>query len=285
MRECELALRGIVATRVVGHYRSVFRGRGLEFDNYRNYMPDIDDAQRIDWKASMRTNNLMVKEYVEERDLQIMFVVDVSNSMIFGSTAKLKNEYAVEVVASLANFMMNSGDRIGFTIFNDKIIKLIMPSKGAKQFFILTKTLLDPDSYGGNYDLARILKVLGNTMTKQISMIFIVSDFLGPRNWEKELKTLNKKIETVGIMICDPRDRTLPADSQQIVLADPYSDRNELVDPSLIKERYEKYAKQQEEEIMRSFRESGCDLLKVTTDKSFVVPLAGFFTMRAKKWR
>lgn len=285
MREFEVALRKMVTTRIIGHYRSVFRGKGLEFDAYRKYMSSIDDAQRIDWKASMRANELLVKEYVEERDLQILFVVDVSSSMVFGSTAKLKNEYALEMVTSLANFILKAGDRIGFALFSDKILELRMPAKSQRQLFILTNSLLDPDIYGGNYDLGKILRTLMGSLTPEIAAIIIVSDFIGPRNWSTELKTLNKKIETIGIMICDPRDRTLPTDSQQIVVADPYSNKTELIDSSLIKERYERYARQQEEEIRNSFSEAGCDFLKLTTDKSFIVPLATFFKMRAGKWR
>lgn len=285
IKEFEIAMRKMVATRIIGHYRSVFRGKGLEFDAYRDYLPNIDDAQRIDWKASMRANELLVKEYIEERDLQILFVVDVSNSMVFGSTAKLKNEYALEMVASLADLILSSGDRVGFVLFNDKIIKLRMPAKGQKQFFMLTRILLDPDIYGGNYDLGKILKILTTSLTPEITAIILVSDFIGQRDWGMNLKRLNKKIETIGIMICDPRDRTLPSDSQQIVVADPYSNKTELIDSSLIKERYERYARQQEEEIRRFFSEAGCDFLKLSTDKSFIVPLATFFKMRAGKRR
>jgi len=285
MKEFEVALKKMVATRIVGHYQSLFRGKGLEFDAYRNYLPSTDDAGRIDWKASARANELLIREYIEERDVQVFFVIDVSSSMVFGSSEKIKNEYALEMIAALANLILKAGDRVGFLIFNDKIVKLRMPAPGQRQFFILSKALLNPEIYGGGYDLRNVLKFLSGALPSGVSLVLIISDFIGPRDWSRELRILNKKVETVGIMISDPRDRILPDDAQQVVVGDPFSDRTELIDPSLIKARYEKYAQQQEAEIINSFKEAGCDFLKLSTDKSFIIPLAGFFKMRAGKRR
>lgn len=281
----EVAVRKMVTTRIVGHYQSIFRGKGLEFDSYRDYNPQIDDAQRIDWKASMRANEILIKNYIEERDLQILFAVDINSSMVFGSAPKLKNEYALEVIAALANYILRTGDRVGFVLFNDKIVKTREPATGQKQYFALTKSLLDPNIYGGDCDLGNVLRNLARTLTSEISVMILISDFLGPRDWEREIKVISKKVETIAVMICDPRDRTLPAESEQIVVADPYSNKSELIDPLLIKERYERYAKQQEEEVIRFLSEAGCDFVKIMTDKSFILPLATFFRMRAGKRR
>ncbi len=284
IRRFEIAIRKIVFTRVIGHYRSIFRGKGLEFDRYSPYT-SMDDASRIDWKASARANELLMKEYVEERDLQIFFLVDVSNSMVFGSTAKLKNEYSVEVAAALANYIIKEGDRVGFALFNDKIVKEKMPAAGSRQLHLLTRTLLDPDVYGGNYDLDYALRALISHLSESIALVIIFSDFIGQRNWARSLKILSQKFEVIGIMISDPRDRNLPAISEEIVLEDPYSGKTLLVDPSLIKDVYEKYAKAQEEQIQEMFLQAKSDFVIIPTEKSFVGPLVDFFKQRARKWR
>jgi uncharacterized protein (DUF58 family) len=284
IRRFEIAIRKMVFTRVIGHYRSIFRGRGLEFDRYAPYTP-MDDASRIDWKASARANELLMKEYVEERDLQIFFLIDVSNSMVFGSTAKLKNEYTVEMVAALANFIIREGDRIGFALFNDKIVKEKIPAAGRRQLHLLTRTMLDPNVYGGNYDLDYALRALIGHLSESVALVIIFSDFIGQRNWARSLKILSQKSEVIGIMVSDPRDRTLPAISEEIVLEDPYSGKTLLVDPSLIKEVYEKYAKAQEEQIQEMFSQAKSDFVLMPTEKSFVGPLVDFFKQRARKWR
>lgn len=284
MREFEIAIRKMVITRIIGHYKSIFRGKGLEFDRYAPYTP-LDDATRIDWKASARANELLMKEYVEERDLQIFFLVDVSNSMIFGSTAKLKNEYTLEMTAALANFILKEGDRVGFALFNDRIVKEKMPATGSRQLHLFVRTLLDPDIYGGNFDLDNILKFLTRRLPDSIVLLIIFSGFIGPRNWARSLKILSQKFEVIGVMVSDPRDRTLPAVSQQIVLEDPYSGKTLLVDPALIKAAYEKYARAQQQQVEEMFTHARADFVMIPTEKSFAGPLVNFFKRRARKWR
>lgn len=282
--EFELSVRKLVLTRIVGHYKSIFRGKGLEFDAYRPYTP-ADDASQIDWKASQRAQELLIKEYIEERDLRVYFLVDVSNSMVFGSTPKLKNEFTLELVAALANFIIKGGDRMGFALFNEKVVKESTPQTGKKQLHLLTRMLLNPNIYGGNYNLDYVLKFMASHLARDITMAIIFSDFLGPRNWFRSLKILSQKVETVGIMISDPRDKSLPSTSQQVVLEDPYSGKTLLIDPSLIKSTYERYARAQEEQIRNAFLHAKADFVRIGTDKSFVGPMVDFFKMRAEKWR
>jgi len=281
--EFEIAIRRQVATRIIGHYKSIFRGKGLEFESYREYTAS-DDANLIDWKASIRAQQLLIKQYVEERDMKIFFLIDTSNSMVFGSTEKLKNEFTLEMTAALANFILKSGDRVGFALFNDKVIKEVPPGRGQRQLHLLIRSLIDPEVYGGRYNLDEVLRFMMSHLPKDISLIIVFSDFIGPRNWTRTLKVLNQKIETIGIMVSDPRDRTLPQISGQIILQDPYSDRTILIDPSLIKNAYERYTKAQEEQIINAFKEARADLVKVATEKSFVGPIVEFFRRRARRW-
>jgi len=132
-------------------YRAVFRGKGLEFDSYRDFEEGSDDASLIDWKASLRANRLLAKSYIEERDLNVYFMLDVSNSMLFGSGNKLKAEYAAEMIVALSRLMVGSGDRVGLIMFSDDIVKIVQPSKSKNQFAIFTKFLSDTSLYGGGF--------------------------------------------------------------------------------------------------------------------------------------
>lgn len=280
----ELAIKKMVLTRIIGHYQSIFRGKGLEFDRYTSYTP-MDDASRIDWKASARANDIIMREYVEERDLQIFFLIDVSSSMVFGSTSRLKNEYTLEMAASLANYILKEGDRVGFALFNDKIIVEKNPVAGSKQMHVLVNSLLDPNIYSGNFDLDAALKSVIGRIPDSVALVMIFSDFIGPRNWEKSLRVLGQKFETICVMVSDPRDRNLPSSSQQIILEDPYSGKTLLVDPALIRDSYEKYAKAQLQQTQDMFMRAKADFVVIPTEKSFIGPLIEFFKKRAKKWR
>ena len=279
MKEFEVAIKKMVVTRIIGRYQSIFRGRGLEFDAYREYSSG-DDASQIDWKASARANELLIKEYVEERDVKIFFLIDVSSSMVFGSTPKLKNEYTLEMIAALANLIVKSGDRVGFALFNDKIVKMTAPAGGPRQLYVLTKSLLEPSVYGGGYNLDAALKFCSNSLSSTISLLIIVSDFVGPHNWASSLKLAARKFDTIGIKVSDPRDRTLPAGAGPIVLSDPYSEKTVLVDPSLIREKYERYCIAQQQAIEKTFQEANADLVTLDTAKPFVIPLINFFRQR-----
>lgn len=286
IKKLHIITKQLISTQVAGNYISIFRGRGLEFESYRNYTP-VDDASLIDWKASARAKELMVKEFREEKKLEVFFLIDVSNSMIFGSTPKLKNEFAVETVAALAYAIIAAGDKVGFALFNDKIIKKYPPEAGPKQFHRLTKTLLDVNNHGGGFNLDNALEFSLNYIKKKGALVFIVSDFLGMKSdlWKQHLQWVSAKHDVVCIVIRDPRDKYIPKQSGQIVIQDPYSDREMIIDSELISEQYTKHAIQNEKEIIQVGKESKADVLIIYTDESFVKPLISLFRMRAMKWR
>ena len=267
-----------------GRYQSVFKGRGLEFESYRPYAPD-DDASMIDWKATAKGGQVLVKEYREERNLNIFFLIDASDSMVFGSTQKLKSEFAAEVVSSLAFTMLEAGDKIGFATFSDKITNINAPGDGKEKFFALTRTLVDSENYGGLFEFDTAAKFLLEYL-KGESLVIIVSDFVGLReNWTEHLKMAAKKFDIICIMVRDPRDRTLPDERIQVMLADPYTKEKTIVDAKLIREAYEEYVKRQEEEIGDTLRSLNVELLSISTDKPFIKPLMTFFNRRQRKWR
>lgn len=274
----------IVNTRFVGQYKSVFKGRGLEFENYRSYTPN-DDASMIDWKASVRSKKLLIREFVEERNLNVYFLIDVSSSMTYGSIDKLKIEYAGEITTALSYVILNAGDSVGFALFNDNIVKNVPPTVGIMQYNNLIRTIVDPNYYGGKYDLNEALKFTLASL-KEASIVIIISDFIGLKSgWDRYIRIIARKFDLIGIMIRDPRDKILPDYTGQVILEDPFSDKQILVTPNVIGEDYRKYAISQEQMIKNTFLKAGADFLELTTDKSFVEPITNLFIKRVKKVR
>jgi len=285
MRKLQVITNMLVTTRFRQSYVAVFRGKGLEFDSYRDYNLS-DDASLIDWKASARAKELLVRKYVEERKLEVFFLVDVSNSMVFGSTEKIKNEYTAELVVALANAVLSAGDKVGYAFFNSDITVKVPPLLGKKQFYNLARELVNPNTYGGGFDLANALK-FPLSFLKNSGTIFVVSDFLGMKDdsWIKSLKWLAAKFEVICLMIRDPRDKVLPRDAGQVLVADPYSNRKTLVDARLVREAYRSYVDRQEKELEKIAKESSVQFVPIYTDEPFVKPIVQLFMIRKKRWR
>lgn len=272
----EFAIRRIL-------YRIIFRGKGLEFDSYRNFSPD-DDANEIDWKASARANNLLVKQYIEERDLKIMFIIDVSDNMLFGSTEKLKCEYVAELSAALAHLILDYNDNIGFVFFSDKIKKIVTPKKGTKQFNMFVDDLSNPEEYGGTSEIKKSLESLLDSLDSSINAVFIISDFIRiNKSIQTTLNLFRHKFETVAIMIRDPLDKKLPETNDEVVVEDPVTKKQLIINPSIVRGGYEKNALEQENKVKEIFREANIDLLNLTTDQIFAPSLAEFLRERIEK--
>ncbi len=268
---------------LAGEFRSVFKGRGLEFQGYRNYNPGEDDAKNIDWKASLRSRYLVIKELVEERNNNIMFFVDVSSSMSFGSVPKLKNEYAIEMFASMAHSLLTEGDSVGLTIFSDRVIKSIPPNIGTKQFYIMLRTITDPKNYEGDFDLEKSLHDF-NAMMDRPAIIIIISDFIGLRgNWYEKLKLMSVKHEIITFVVRDPRDLMLPESVGQVYVQDPFTGENLLIDTGIIKQDYEKLMHEQDQNLMKMLKDLQIDFMFITTDAPFNKELFKFFKMRAMR--
>jgi len=271
------------AAGVTGQYQSVFKGRGLEFEDYRTYST-LDDSSLIDWKASKKSHSLLIKEYVEERNVNVVFAVDVNESMIFGSTEKLKNEYTVELVASLAHAILGVDDSVGLVMFNDGIVVSLPPSRKRTQFFDFTRNLINVDHYGGAVNFDNLFTFLLNTYPRD-TVLMIISDFIGfDEEHTRNFKILTSKFDTIGIMVRDPRDKTLPASYEgEIFIKDPYSNKNMVIEPKLLKEIYEEEAKRQEDSLRTVFSETGSDFISLTTDEPFLKPILKLFQLRGNK--
>lgn len=272
----------LVNTGLIGTYKSLFKGRGLEFEGFRPYTPD-DDASVIDWKASVKSKQILIREFVEERNLSVFLLIDVSSSMVYGTGSKLKVEYAAEIASTLSFVILNAGDSVGFALFNDKVIFSVLPVAGYKQQNILLKSIVNPSNYGGNYDLNEALKYTISKL-KQASVVIIISDFIGLKaGWENYVRMLSKRFDVIGIMVRDPCDRNLPDYSGNVVLSDPFSDENITVNTSDISESYRRHVMRQEDDIKRTFLIANADFASVSTDEQFLKPLSNLFMKRSKR--
>lgn len=284
VKKLDITTKTMANKNLMGNYKTSFKGTGLEFEDFRKYTPE-DDASLIDWKVSVKANDLLIKNFVEERSLNIFFLLDVSNSMLFGSINKLKCQYAAEVVASIGYAIMTSDDNIGFGMFNKDIINKSYPLPGEKQYYKILSQLVDLNLYGGEYDLGASLKSI-TPFLQNGSILIIVSDFIGLKeNWSTYLKWVCKKFDVIGIMIKDPRDRELPTGVGDVVISSPYSEEKITIKPEMLKEEYEAHVKQEEKDIKTMFENNQADFLLLTTDKSFVIPIIKLFKKRALKFR
>ncbi len=284
IKKIEAITKRIVQTRALGEYISVFRGAGFEFEGYKPYSPDID-ASKIDWKASVKAKQMLVKVYREIRELEIYFILDVSASMVFGSQDKLKNEVAAEFVLALAYTILSAGDSVGLIIFSDNIKYYSKAGKGVRQFYKMARVILDPNIYGGGYSLAEAEEFALNFIRKKHSVAVLVSDFYGAKGaaWQKKIKLMGGKFDAICIMVRDPRDRTMPGDVGEVMIEDPNTGERMLIHSALIKQRYDAIARRQDKELLNIFKEANADAMVLETDKPLYETLVNFFEMRRRR--
>jgi uncharacterized protein (DUF58 family) len=265
---------------IEGNWTTTFKGHGMEFSGYRTYQYG-DDASIIDWKASLRSKSLLIKEYEQEKSVNVYFMFDVSNSMLFSSTRKLKAEFAAEVISSLAFAILRSGDSVGLSMFTDKLVTRLPLNVGRRMHYMVVKDLSNVNNYGGNFDFGKSMNLLFSFL-KNRAVIVIVSDFIGlDEKWYKYLRIASQKYEVIGIMVRDPRDRELPEDLGQYLLEDPYTGEKLYIDAKQYSKVYAKYVEEEEARIAKHFKATKSDLLKLDTSKEFNKEIMTFFKKRA----
>lgn len=275
MEEIDANVRELIDTfRFILKYQILFKGSGVEFAGLREYVPEQDDASKIDWKASLRSKKLYVKQFEDERDLDVYILLDVSNSMLFGTQEKLKSEYAAVITGTLAYAAVESGDNVGFAMFNDTITVALDPVGDITQYYKILRLVADPRNYGGGCDLSRSLSYLINIVADR-TILFIISDFIGVgRGWEDSLKMIGGKLDRVlGIMVRDVRDSFMPKGMGYMKFEDPFSGRVMTVNTDEIREEFEKLTADQEAWIENEFKDTGLGFVKAYTNEPFVRPL------------
>lgn len=265
-------------------YKKVFGGKGFEFESFKEYVPGQDDSNMIDWKASMKTSGeFLVRQYIEERDLNVFFIIDVGDNMVLGSGNKLKAETAAEICSCISHLILISGDKIGFTLYNNKISALRPFSPGLNQFHTLVKFLADPKNYGGRSDLVGAVDYV-KPYLKKASTVFIISDFLNvDEDTANTLKKLAAMHETIGIMIRDRVDNQLSDLKGEVVIEDIRTGQQVLIDPNLIKGEYERHADEQRRRINELFLKIGADIIEITNNEDFIMPLVSFLKRRINR--
>ena len=294
----------LIDDQLAGDYHSTFKGQGVEFDEVRPYIAG-DDVRTIDWNVTARTGVPYIKRYSEERELTILFLVDVSGSQSYGSRSRSKMELAAEVTALLALTAIRNQDKIGLVLFSDKIVKYIPPRKGRDSVMRLVREVLAAeDEAKGGTDVEGVLKFL-NGVQKRRAVVFLVSDFItgngergtgngergtGNREWgtgaslERLLRATARHHDMICVPVSDPAESVLP-DVGLVELEDSETGELMLVDTSSAKVRkaFAAKAESDREELTKFFRKTGIDPLDIATDKPYIDGVRALFKRRARK--
>ncbi len=281
MKLIELRTRGLVNTLFSGEYQSVFKGHGQEFAEVREYAPG-DEYRTIDWNVSARMGHPYVKKYTEERELTVLFAVDLSGSEQFGTRGRFKAEVAAEIAAVIAMAAIKNNDRVGLLTFTDRIEEFVPPKKGRRHALRLIRDLLAFQPSGRGTDISTALDYVGRIL-RQRAIIFLVSDFLDT-GFEKPLKLIRRRHDLVAITVSDPRERVLP-DVGFLELIDAESDRRVVLDSGnrYVREQFEHLAGEDDLRLRQLFRRLSVDQIDIQTDRSYVPPLIEFFRARERK--
>lgn len=280
VRRIEIATNRMVDQGVAGDYHSVFKGLGMEFAEVRPYQPG-DDVRTIDWNVTARMGMPFVKKYVEERDLTVFLVVDVSGSLSFGSRAILKRELAAEVAALLAFAALRNQDRVGAALVSDRLELFLEPRRRRTHVLRMVREVLDRPSQGGT-DLESGLNGVLATL-KRRSVLFFISDFLGPVP-VRALKAASARHDLILVEIVDPRDQEIPAVGP-VVLQDAETGETALVSGKSLARRHAEERRREREDLAKWTRKLGIDRLELRTDRPYINTLLSFFEQRKKRLR
>jgi uncharacterized protein (DUF58 family) len=284
VRRLEITTRHLVRDIMAGEYSSAFRGRGVEFAEVREYQPG-DDIRTIDWNVTARLGSAYVKRFLEERELTILFLADVSASGGFGSRRRTKGELAVEVAAVLALAAARNNDRVGVAFATDRVEHYVPPAKGRRQALRVISDLLSYSPRSPETDLARALTELEPVLRRR-AVIFLISDFLAA-GYGSALARLARRHDVIGLQVADPRERELP-DVGLVTLWDPESGAWRIVNTGdgRVRQRFRDRAESWDRELGRTFSESGADLLRLETGEPYADALIAFFRRRERMlWR
>ncbi|MFA4888926.1 MAG: DUF58 domain-containing protein [Candidatus Omnitrophota bacterium] len=283
IRRIQITTSRMVQDVFAGQYQSVFKGRGMEFEEVREYQPG-DEIRSIDWNVTARMGHPYVKKFVEERELTVMLVLDMSASCSFGTVKQLKSQLAAEICSVLAFSAIRNNDRVGFIAFTDRIEKFIPPRKGARHVLRVIREALCFKPCGSGTDIAMALEYL-NRVTTRRAISFIISDFYSA-DFKKMLAVSNKRHDIIAITITDPREEELP-DIGIVKLDDPETGQAFLVDTSDSRLRRE-YA-QDSRKCLKAremlFRSVDVDSIAVRTDAAYGQSLFRFFRARERRRR
>jgi uncharacterized protein (DUF58 family) len=282
VRQIEIRTKGLVNQVFSGEYHSVFKGKGMEFSEVREYNFG-DDIRNIDWNVTARFGHPYIKIFEEERELTVILLVDLSGSLSFGSVDKTKQQIAVELSAILAFSALKNNDKVGLFLFSDKIEKFIPPRKGRKHVLRIIRELLSFKPEGKTTNIKGALEHMNHAIKKK-SIVFLISDFMD-EGYEKILRIVGKKHDLIGIVINDQREKSIPK-MGLVKFTDAETGKERWIDTSSRKVQnwiMQYYAKLISDR-KSLFIKSRLDSIEIKTGENYVTPLVNFFRLRERRW-
>ncbi|MDE3066936.1 MAG: DUF58 domain-containing protein [Verrucomicrobiota bacterium] len=289
IRQIEIRTNRLVTESLAGAYHSVFKGQGMNFDEVREYQPG-DDVRSIDWNVTARMNHPFIKKFVEERELTLMLVVDVSGSGLFGSRAQSKRELAAEIASVLAFSAIRNSDKVGLLLFTDEVEKFIPPRKGRGHVLRVIREVLFFEPQRRGTDLVHALDFMGRVLPHK-AITVVISDFILqegngflPKPTQTALRMANRRHDVVAVHITDRYELELPA-LGRLVLED--AETGEVLEVHTgqagSRDAFALRQQKQNDELARQFRSSGIDAIRLRTDEPYSAALGKFFETRERR--
>ncbi len=281
IRYIQIYTSKVVNDVLAGEYQSVFKGRGMEFDEVREYQIG-DDVRSIDWNVTARTGKPFIKRFREERELTVMFLVDLSASGSFGSVKQPKNELAAEICALLAFAAIKNNDKVGLVVFTDRVELSIPPQKGVRHVLRVIREILSFRPQRSRTDITKALDYLGKVQSRR-AVVFLISDFQAD-GYEKSLRVLGRRHDVIAISISDPREKSLP-DVGLLELEDAETGETVLIDTgsSEVRRQYQRFCLERSEKLRDLLRSMAIDQIGVETGRAYVHDLMTFFKNRERR--
>lgn len=289
MRQLEIRTRRLVNDSLIGEYHSVFKGRGMDFDDVREYVPG-DEVRSIDWNVTARAGRPFVKKYTEERELNILLLVDISASGNFGSGAQSKRELAGEVASLLALSAIRNSDKVGLLLYTDRVEEYIPPKKGRRHVLRVVREILYHTAEGRGTDTVKALEIAGQLLHRR-AVVFLISDFqsTGPESQtrpplRRALRQTNRRHDLIAVHVEDPRERVLP-DLGIVALEDAESGEIIEIDTgsATVRRRFSEEAQRRLQRLIADIRSEGIDTLELGTGSPYLPALQRFFKGRGRR--
>jgi uncharacterized protein (DUF58 family) len=289
IRRLDIRTRRLMNDSLVGEYHSVFKGRGMDFDEVREYVPG-DEVRTIDWNVTARAGRPFVKKYTEERELNILLLVDISASGNFGSGVQGKRELAAEVASLLALSAIRNSDKVGLLLYTDRIEEYLPPKKGRRHVLRVVREILYHSARGRGTDSVKALEVASHVLHRR-AVVFLISDFQASGDaararaaLRRAMRQTNRRHDLIAIQIEDPHERELP-DVGLLSLED--AETGELVEldtaDASVRERFNQQAVARVKGLISDIRSEGVDTLELKTNAPYLPALQRFFKSRGRK--
>jgi uncharacterized protein (DUF58 family) len=289
MRQLEIRTRRLVNDSLAGAYHSVFKGRGMDFDEVREYSPG-DEVRTIDWNVTARAGRTFIKKFTEERELTIFLLVDISASGNFGSGALSKRDLAAELASVLAFSAIRNSDKVGLLLYTDRVERYLPPKKGRRHVLRVVRDILYHEPEGTGTDTVRALDVVNHVLHRR-AIVFLISDFESPKDeataraeLRRAMRQTNRRHDLIAVHVEDPREKDLPnvgivaledAETGEIVELDTASPR--------VRDRFKQQSLERARRLVSDFRSEGVDTLQLQTDSAYMPALQRFFKTRERR--